>query len=296
VTSKHRLPVYVEPLLYLLPFIIGITIFVLYPAINVFLVSFKADYNYITGAFSRFDMSNYMRVINDHVFRSALENTVIYVAVVVPVSTCAAIVLAALLNKKIRAAGVFQTAFFLPMVTSVTAVGLAWKWMYNFDYGVFNYFIRFLGGLPVNWLNDPAYGLTALIMYGIWSALPFGIILFLAGLQNINEQCYTAARVDGAGGLRIFFRITVPLLAPMICLVLVVTTMNAFKVFQELFPLFNGKPGAAYSLYTVVYYIYEQFYLKWRLGLASAAAVVLFFIILFITLIQFAIQKKWIKR
>ena len=84
-TSKHRLPVYVEPLLYLLPFIIGITIFVLYPAINVFLVSFKADYNYITGAFSRFDMSNYMRVINDHVFRSALENTVIYVAVVVPV-------------------------------------------------------------------------------------------------------------------------------------------------------------------------------------------------------------------
>jgi multiple sugar transport system permease protein len=295
-TRKRRLPAYAEPFLYLLPFIVGITIFVLYPTINVFLISFKADYNYITGSFSRFDMSNYTRIINDHVFRDALENTAVYVAVVVPVSTCAAIVLAVLLNQKIRATGLFQTAFFLPMVTSVTAVGLAWKWMYNFDYGIFNYFIRLFGGLPVNWLNDPDFGLTALIIYGIWSNLPFAIILFLAGLQNINEQWYVAARVDGARSLRIFFRITVPLLGPMICLVLVVSTMNAFKVFQELFPLFNGKPGAAYSLYTVVYYIYEQFYLKWKLGLASAAAVVLFFIILFITLMQFAIQKKWLNR
>ncbi|MDR2259227.1 MAG: sugar ABC transporter permease [Treponema sp.] len=295
-TQKRPLPVYVEPFLYLLPFIVGISIFVLYPAINVFLVSFKADYNYITGSFSHFDMSNYKRVINDHVFRNALENTGIYVAVVVPLSTCIAIVFAVFLNQKIRATGLFQTAFFLPMVTSVTAVGLAWKWMYNFDYGIFNYFIRLLGGDSVNWLNDPAFGLTALSIYGIWSNLPFAIILFLAGLQNINEQCYIAARVDGASGLRIFFRITVPLLGPMICLVLVVSTMNAFKVFQELFPLFNGKPGAAYSLYTVVYYLYEQFYLKWKLGLAAAAAVILFFIILFITLIQFAIQRKWLKR
>jgi multiple sugar transport system permease protein len=294
--QKHRPLVYVEPFLYLLPFILGITIFVLYPAINVFLVSFKADYNYIRDSFSRFDMSNYMRIFSDHTFHNALENTVVYVSVVVPVSTCAAIVLAVLLNQRIHAMGLFQTAFFLPMVTSVTAVGLAWKWMYNFDYGVFNYFIRLLGGDPVNWLNDPGFGLTALIIYGIWSSLPFAIILLLAGLQNINEQCYIAARVDGARGLRIFFRITVPLLGPMICLVLVVSTMDAFKVFQELFPLFNGKPGAAYSLYTVVYYIYEQFYLKWRLGLASAAAVILFFIILFITLIQFAIQKKWLNR
>jgi multiple sugar transport system permease protein len=285
-----------EPVLYLLPFIVGITIFVLYPTVNVFLTSFKADYNYITGAFTGFNMSNYTRILNDYVFRDAMKNTVIYVAVVVPVSTGGAIVLAVLLNRKIHGTGIFQTAFFLPMVTSVTAVGLAWKWMYNFDYGIFNYFIRLFGGAAINWLNDPDFGLTAIIIYGIWSNLPFAIILLLAGLQNINEQCYTAARVDGATGLRIFFRITVPLLGPMICLVLVVSTMNAFKVFQELFPLFNGKPGAAYSLYTVVYYIYEQFYLRWRLGPASAAAVVLFFVILFITLIQFAIQKKWLNR
>ncbi|MDR1099808.1 MAG: sugar ABC transporter permease [Treponema sp.] len=293
---KHRPPVYMEPVLYLLPFIVGITIFVLYPTVNVFLTSFKADYNYITGAFTGFNMSNYTRILNDYVFRDAMKNTVIYVAVVVPVSTGGAIVLAVLLNRKIHGTGIFQTAFFLPMVTSVTAVGLAWKWMYNFDYGIFNYFIRLFGGAAINWLNDPDFGLTAIIIYGIWSNLPFAIILLLAGLQNINEQCYTAARVDGATGLRIFFRITVPLLGPMICLVLVVSTMNAFKVFQELFPLFNGKPGAAYSLYTVVYYIYEQFYLRWRLGPASAAAVVLFFVILFITLIQFAIQKKWLNR
>jgi multiple sugar transport system permease protein len=288
--------VYVEPFLYLLPFIAGITIFVLYPTINVFLISFKADYSYLTGSFAQFDMSNYSRVINDHVFRGALKNTAIYAAVVVPLSTCIAIVLAVFLNKKIHGTGIFQTAFFLPMVTSVTAVGLAWKWMYNYDYGIFNYFIQLMGAAPVNWLNNPAFGLTALIIYGTWSALPFAIILFLAGLQNINEQCYIAARIDGAGGVRIFFKITVPLLAPMICLVLVVATMDAFKVFQELFPLFNGKPGAAYSLYTVVYYIYDQFYLKWKLGLAAAAAAILFLIILSITLIQIAIQKKWLHR
>jgi multiple sugar transport system permease protein len=294
--QKHRLSVYAEPVLYLLPFITGISIFVLYPTVNVFLISFKADYNYITGSFSGFDMNNYARVLNDQVFMDALKNTIIYVAVVVPVSTGSAIILAVLLNRKIIGTGIFQTAFFLPMVTSVTAVGLAWKWMYNFDYGVFNYFLKLSGGSPVNWLNNPDFGLAVIIIYGIWSSLPFAIILLLAGLQNINEQCYIAARSDGATGLRIFFRITVPLLGPMICLVLVVSTMNAFKVFQELFPLFNGKPGAAYSLYTVVYYIYEQFYLKWKLGPASAAAVILFFIILFITLIQLAIQKKWLNR
>jgi multiple sugar transport system permease protein len=294
--QKSRLLSCVEPLFYLLPFIVGIGIFVLYPTVNVFLISLKADYNYINGSFSRLDVSNYTRIMSDGVFLDSLRNTALYVAVVVPVSTCIATVLAVLLNKKTRGSGIFQTAFFLPMVTSVTAVGLAWRWMYNFDYGIFNYFIRVFGSTPVNWLNNPDYGLAALVIYGIWSCLPFAIILFLAGLQNINEQCYIAARVDGATGLRIFFRITLPLLGPMICLVLIVLTMNAFKVFQELFPLFNGKPGAAYSLYTVVYYIYEQFYLKWKLGQAAAAAVVLFFVILFITLIQFIIQKRWLYR
>jgi multiple sugar transport system permease protein len=182
------------------------------------------------------------------------------------------------------------------MVTSVTAVGLAWKWMYNFDYGVLNYFLSLFGVNPINWLNDAHFGLPALIIYGIWSIMPFTIILLISGLQNIDEQCYIAARLDGASSRRIFFRITVPLLSPTICLVFIINTINTFKVFQELFPLFNGKPGIAYSLYTVVYYIYDQFYIKWRLGRAAAAAVILFFIILGFTLIQFFIRDKWLKR
>ena len=179
------------------------------------------------------------------------------------------------------------------MVTSIIAVGLAWKWMYNYDYGVFNFFLSTFNIDPINWLNNPKYGLLAVIIYGIWSYLPFTIILVLAGLQNINPLYVTAAKIDGASKSKIFFRITLPLLAPTIGLVLIVNMISASKVFSELFPLFNGKPGAAYSLYTVVYYIYEVFYVKWRLGQASAAAIILFLIVLVFTMLQLFLQRKW---
>lgn len=282
-----------EPFAYLLPFLIGIGIFTLYPVINVFLISFKEGYRVLTGAFESFGIANYQTVINDPYFVSAFKNTAIYVLVVVPVSTCLSIVIATLLNQKIKLQGLFQTAYFLPMVTSVTAVGLAWKWMYNYDYGIINYFLSLFNISSINWLNDASWGLPALIIYGVWSILPFTIILLLSGLQNINPLYYTAAKVDGASTLRTFFRITVPLLAPTIGLVLIVNMISTFKVFTELFPLFNGKPGVAYTLYTVVYYIYDMFYIKWKLGPAAAAAVILFFVIFVLTMIQLWIQRKW---
>jgi multiple sugar transport system permease protein len=136
------------------------------------------------------------------------------------------------------------------MVTSITAVGLVWKWLFNYDYGLINYLLSIFGISAVNWLNNPAYNLAALIIYSIWSMLPFTIILLLAGFQNVDPQYYTAARVDGAKSSKIFFRITLPLLAPTIGLTMIINMISASKVFTELFPLFNGKPGSAYSLYT----------------------------------------------
>lgn len=179
------------------------------------------------------------------------------------------------------------------MVTSVTAVGLVWKWMFNYDYGLINYALSLFGVSPVNWLNDPHYNLAALIIYGIWSMLPFTIILLLSGFQNINPQYYTAARIDGASSGRIFRRITVPLLAPTLGLTMIVNVISASKVFSELFPLFNGNPGSAYSLYTVVYYLFDMFYKQWQLGPAAASAVVLFVIVLIFTMLQLFIQRKW---
>jgi multiple sugar transport system permease protein len=179
------------------------------------------------------------------------------------------------------------------MVTSITAIGLVWKWMFNYDYGIINFCLSLFGVKGINWLNNPAYNLTALIIYGIWSMLPFTIILLLAGFQNVNPQYYTAARVDGAKSGRIFRRITLPLLAPTIGLTIIINMISGSKVFSELFPLFNGKPGSAYSLYTVVYYLYEAFYVKWKLGRAAASAVILFLIVLIFTLMQLLIQRKW---
>lgn len=282
-----------EPLLYLLPFFLGLALFTVFPIINVFLISTKEGYQIMSGEFSQYGAGNFQTILRDPYFQNSLKNTAIYVFTVVPVSTCLSIFFAYLLNLKLRLSAFYQTAFFLPMVTSIIAVGLAWKWMYNFDYGIFNFLLSLFGVEAINWLNNPRYSLLAIILYGIWSYLPFTIILLLAGLQKIDPVYALAARLDGANRQKIFFRITLPLLAPTVGLVLVVNIISTSKVFNELFPLFNGRPGAAYNLYTVVYYIYELFYIKWRLGPASAAAVVLFFIVLIFTMVQLFLQRKW---
>lgn len=284
---------FLEPAAFLAPFMIGLILFTLYPFINVFLISFKEGYKVLSGEFTSFGFQNYETVINDPNFLNGLKNTGLYVVLVVPIATALSLLIATLLNNDIRLKGFFQTCYFLPMVTSITAIGLVWKWLFNFDYGLINYFLSLFGIDPINWLNNPAYNLAALVIYGVWSMIPFTTILLLAGFQNVNPQYYTAARADGAKGGRIFFRITLPLLAPTIGLTLIVNMISASKVFSELFPLFNGQPGSAYSLYTVVYYLYDAFFVKWKLGRAAASAVILFAIVLVLTMIQLFVQRKW---
>ncbi len=284
---------FLEPALYLAPFLIGIIIFTLYPFVNVILISLKENYKLLTGEFSTIGFKNYAQVIQDPNFLNGLKNTGLYVLFVVPISTVISLLFANLLNSVKKLQGLFQTAYFLPMVTSVMAIGLVWKWMFNYDYGLINFGLSLLGVAPINWLNNPLYNLTALVIYGVWSMLPFTIILLLAGLQNVNPLYYVTARADGAKAPMIFFRITLPLLAPTIGLTLIINMIYASQVFSELFPLFNGRPGSAYSLYTVVYYLFDAFYVKWKLGYAAASAVILFLIVLTLTGIQLFIQRKW---
>lgn len=284
---------FLEPAAYLAPFLAGILIFTLYPFINVLLISFKENYKMLTGDFASWGFGNYKAVINDPNFQNGLKNTAIYTVITVPVATALSVLIATLLNSDIKLKGLFQTCYFLPMVTSITAVGLVWKWLYNYDYGIINFIITKLGAPAINWLNDPKYNLPALIIYGIWNMIPMTTILILSGFQNVNPQYAVAARVDGAKSGRIFFRITLPLLAPTIGLTLIINMIYASKVFSELFPLFNGSPGAAYNLYTVVYYLYDAFYVKWKLGRAAASAVVLFLIVFLLTEIQLFVQRKW---
>jgi len=282
-----------EPAGYLLPFMLGLAIFTIYPFINVILLSFKEGYNAISGEFSGIGLSNYQYILQDANFLNGLKNTSLYVLYVVPIATVLSLLVASMLNSDIKLKGLFQTCYFLPMVTSITAIGLVWKWLYNYDYGLINYFLSLLGVEAINWLNNPVFNLPALIIYGIWNMIPMTIILLLAGYQNINPQYAVAARVDGAKKGTIFFRITLPLLAPTLGLTMIINVIYGSKVFTELFPLFNGKPGSAYSLYTVVYYLYDMFYVKWKLGPAAASAVILFLIVLIFTILQLIIQRKW---
>lgn len=282
-----------EWLIYLLPFAVGVVVFTLYPIVNVFQISFKENFDYMTKTFSGWGFGNYLYVLKDPYFHQALKNTFFYVFIVIPVSTCLSIVIATLLNQKIKFSGLFQTAYFLPMVTSTIAVGLAWRFMFNYKSGIINYLLGMIGIDPINWLQVTTGNFPALCIYGVWAILPFTIILLLSGLQNIDPMYYTAAKVDGAGPLRIFFRVTLPLLMPTIFLVLCVNTISCFKVFNELFPLFGG-PGVANNLYTVVYYIYYQFRIQIpsRYGYATAAAIILFLIIFAFTMLQRFVEKK----
>jgi multiple sugar transport system permease protein len=281
----------VEPYVYLLPFMLFLIVFTIYPVINVFILSFKENYSYLRGTFDGWSLENYKEVLTDDKFKQSMINTFLYVLFVVPVSTAIATFIAHLLNQKIKGIAFFQTAFFMPMVTSITAVGLIWRFMYNKKYGIFNYFLSLLGVEPIGWLTDSAWSLVALVIFGIWNILPFTIILLLAGMQNIDEMYYTAAKVDGAKPVKIFFRITVPLLSPTIFLVSIMNTISSFKVFSELFPLFNGKPGPYFNLYTVVYYIRYAMMEKRKYGYAAAAAVILFICIMIFTFIELLIKK-----
>lgn len=284
---------FLEPVLYLLPFLVGLAAFTVYPFVNAFVISLKENYNLMSGSFSAIGLDNYAKIFGDPNFINGMKNTGIYVVTVVPITTALALLVAVLLNGSPRLQGLFQTAYFMPMVTSVVAVGLVWKWLFNYDYGLINYVLSLFGAAPINWLNNPAYNLPALIMFGIWNKMPLTIILLLAGLQTIDPQYYTAARVDGARPWRIFFRITLPLLGPTLGLTMIVNTISASMVFRELFPLFNGNPGSAYSLYTIAYYLYDMFYKQWEYGPAAASAVVLFAIVLLLTIVQMIIQRKW---
>ena len=294
--QKRMIKNKLEPFLYLFPFMLFLIVFTIYPVINVFTLSFKENFSYLRGTFDGIGLETYPEVLTDDKFRQALLNTFLYVLCVVPVSTAIATFTAYLLNHKIKGIAIFQTAYFMPMVTSITAVGLIWRLMYNQKYGIFNYILSLFGIEKIGWLTESRWSLLALVIFGIWNILPFTIILLLSGLQNIDEIYYTAAKVDGAKSGKIFFRITVPLLSPTIFLVSIMNTISSFKVFSELYPLFNGKPGPYFNFYTVVYYIRYAMMEKRKYGYAAAAAVILFFCIMIFTFIELFFKNKNKKR
>lgn len=284
----------IEPLDYLLPFFFGVIVFTLYPMVRVFIMAFQERYK-LTGEFAAWGLGNFTDVLfgTNTKLPQAVGNTFLYVLLTVPIAAAISIVLAYLLNQKIKLRALFQTAYFLPMVTSATAVGLVWKFMFHENYGIINWLYSLVGGSNIAWLSNPAFSMAVMVIYGVWDSLPMTIILLISGLQNIDEHYYTVAKVDGAHAKRIFFRITVPLLSPTIGLVLIINSISAFKVFNSVIVLFSGNPGPMYNMYTMTYYIYEQINTSLEYGRAAAASLILFVIILIFTMLQRFVQRKW---
>ena len=278
--------------LYLLPALIIIAVFVVYPLIMAFRMSFYESYNYFKDEGTGFGLASFRRVLTDPVFHRSVGNTLFLSLVAMPTSLLVSLGIALLLNGIKKLQGLYQTIFFLPYVTSVIAVGVVFRWLFHSNYGLINFFLGLFSVDPIAWLNDPKVTLYALSIYYVWSGLAFKTIIFLAGLQNVPAFYYRAARVDGAKPGKIFLRITVPMLSPTIMFLVVVSLIDAFKVYNEVYALFGDNGGPANSAYTVVFYIYKTFYGAGRMHVAAAAAVVLFLFILIVTLIQLWAGKK----
>lgn len=278
--------------LFLLPALIILFTFNIYPIIKSFLMSFYTDYDFYQNIVYQLGFDNFVYLFQDQNFRKALLNTTLYVLGVVPISIILSLSIALLVNQKIRFSSVFRTIYFLPFVTSVVAVATVWSWIFHSDYGLANYFLQLVGIQPVKWLTSPVFAMPTLILLSVWKGLGFNIVIFIAGLQTIGKEYYLAAKIDHASSWNRFRYITLPLLMPTTFFVSIVSVINAFKVFDEVYALFNGKAGPGNSTLTVVFYVYRKFYEEWEFGIASAAAFVLFIIIVLFTVLQFYIGKK----
>jgi multiple sugar transport system permease protein len=291
ITLKSSLKAY----LYLLPAVAVIGVFVIYPLIKSFLMSFYVKYDYFKDKVYVYGIDNYKTVLSDPVFWHAMRNTMIFVIGVVPISIIISILIALMLNSKIKFGGLFRTCFFMPYVTSLVAVSIVWRWIYHKDYGMLNYFLGIFGVHPIAWLDNPDVSMIALIILSIWKNIGYNVIIFLAGLQTIDKQYELAAQIDGAHYFKRVWNIVIPLLSPTTFFVAIVSVIGSFKIFDEVYALFNsggGMAGPSDSALTVVFYIFRKFYGEWNFGVASAASFILFLVIMVFTVAQFCYARK----
>jgi multiple sugar transport system permease protein len=238
-------------------------------------------------------LRNYTDLLADENFRLALENTLIYSVATVVVSTLLALPLAVFLARKGWIAAVYQTIYFLPVITPLVPMAIAWRWIYDYTYGLLNYALSFFGIPAVPWLTSPDIALWAIIIMSVWKGLGYNLILFLVGIRNIPESYLEAASLDGASPWQRFRHVTLPLLKPILLYVLVTATINSFNVFTQVYVMTLGSqasPGQA--LRVLVFDIWQNGFQFHKMGYGSAEAMMLTFLVLGFTLIQFRLVRS----
>jgi multiple sugar transport system permease protein len=280
--------------LFLTPALAAIGIFFVLPVAAAFLMSFTDFDIYSLGNFhyARFiGLNNYFQLLNDPLFWKALKNTMYFLVVGGPLSIAVSLGSALLLQPKmLRLKGFFRTAYFAPVVTTLVAVAVVWRFVYHPRFGILNYILSLVGIQGIDWLGDPQWAMPAIIVMAVWKNFGYNMIIFIAGLQNIPGELYEAASIDGAGRLQQFRSITLPMLAPTTLFVSIITMIGYFQLFAEPYVMTQG--GPLNSTLSIVLLMYQQGFRWWNMGYSAALAFVLFAFILVGSIVQSRIQKR----
>lgn len=269
--------------------LVSLIIMMYYPIIRSFFISFF-DWNLLqeptfTG------IENYKTLFHDEVFRTSLVNTIKWVLIYVPMSVVSSFLLALLLDRKLKGAGLFRTLYYLPVVCPIVVVALLFVWIYNTDYGILNFLLKNLFGIePVGWITDSRFSLFSIAVMSVWKWAGYNMLIFLAALQGIDENLYEAVAIDGITPWTKLIKIKIPLVMPSIYFVMLTAVIDAFQMFTEIFIMTKGGPG--YSTYTVSYYLWSNTFEYSKMGYACAMAAVMFVIIMTVTLVQNRIMNK----
>jgi multiple sugar transport system permease protein len=277
-------------LLFLAPTIIGLAILSTGPILATLAISLtKWD---LLRAPQLVGLDNFVALASDDRFLKALRNTAFYTVVSVPLGMVIALLLAVALNQTIRGIAWIRTAYFLPVVTSTIAIALVWQWIYSPDSGLLNQFLGVFGIAPQKWLSNPTLAMPSIVAMSVWQGLGTDVIIFLAGLQAIPTELLDAASVDGAGRWARFRNIVLPLLTPSIFFTGILSLIDSFQVFDQIFVLSRPRPSDA--TITIVYFIYENGFKFFKMGYATAASWILLVIVAVFTAIYFRSQNRWV--
>jgi multiple sugar transport system permease protein len=279
------------PYLFIAPMLLGLVLFRLGPLLVSFGASFT-DWNVIAAP-RWLGLGNYREMLASEAFWQVLGNTALYALFYVPGVMILGLSLAVLVNQRLPGSTFFRGFFFLPYITATVAVALVWKWIFATRFGLLNAALRALGvDSSPSWLGDPDYALVSVAIVAVWQHAGFQMLLFLAGLQNIDEGLREAARIDGASEGQIFRRITLPLLSPVTFFVLIISLIASSQTFEVTYALTEGGPQRAST--TLAFFIYQNAFVHFRMGYASALAYVLLLLVGAVTLVNFALRRRWV--
>lgn len=286
--------IYNAPYLFLFPSILLLSVFFIIPVIAAFLMSFTDFdiYSLANFKYARFvGLKNYLNLFSDPLFWKSLINTSYFLIVAGPMTIIIALISAVALNSKlVRFKSLLRLSYFAPVVATLVAASVVWKYIYDPRFGLLNFVLGFVGIKARDWLSDPVWAMPAIILFAVWKNFGYTMMIFLAGLQTIPDALYEAAEIDGAGTFQKFWKITVPMLAPTTLFVTVVTLIGYLQLFAEPFIMTGG--GPMNSTLSIVLLMYREGFRYWQMGYATAIAFVLAAIILIMTFVQMRIQGQ----